>query len=104
YGSLDPTHAANPAGIQAAALKDATNLSPSPAVTSLLAADEDGNPAVQVTVTYGFQTITRFPGIPSSMNISRTVQMRVAPTVPRNAYPAARRPPRSARGLPSPAP
>jgi len=40
--------------------------------------------AVQVTVTYAFQTVTRFPGVPSSMNITRTVQMRVAPTAPRS--------------------
>jgi Flp pilus assembly protein TadG len=84
YGSLDPTHAADPAGIQTAALKDATNLSPTPDVSSVLAVDDDGNPAVQVTVTYAFQTVTRFPGIPSSMNITRTVQMRVAPTAPRS--------------------
>jgi Flp pilus assembly protein TadG len=84
YGSLDPNHAADPAGIEAAALKDATNLSPTPAVTSALTVDDDGNPAVQVTVTYAFQTVTRFPGVPNSMNITRTVQMRVAPTAPRS--------------------
>ncbi len=82
YGSQDATHAADTAGIQAAALADATNLRPAPAVSSTAATDADGNPCVQVTVTYTFQSITNFPGVPGSVNLSRTVQMRTAPTLP----------------------
>lgn len=83
YGSQDPTHAADTAGIQAAALVDAGNLRPAPTVTSATGTDADGNPCVQVTVTYTFQTITGYAGIPSSIPLSRTVQMRVAPVQPK---------------------
>ena len=33
--------------------------------------------------TYTFNTISRFPGIPSSITIRRTSQVRVAPATPR---------------------
>jgi Flp pilus assembly protein TadG len=82
YGSQDTTHATDTAGIQAAALADASNLTPSPAVSSTTATDADGNPCVQVTVTYTFRSITHFPGVPVSFTLSRTVQMRTGPTVP----------------------
>ena len=85
YGSADPTHAADTAGIQAAALADATNLSPTPTVTSATATDADGHPCVQVTVTYTFQMLTNYVGIPSAFNLSRTVQMRVAPVLPKSS-------------------
>jgi Flp pilus assembly protein TadG len=84
YGSADPTHAADAAGIQAAALADATNLSPTPTITSAPGTDADGHPCVQVTATYTFQMITSYVGIPSAFNLSRTVQMRVAPVLPKN--------------------
>ena len=67
------------ASLQDAALADATGLSPQPTVTSTPGNDAAGNPYVQVTVSWQFQTICGFPGVPSSMNLSRTVQMRVAP-------------------------
>jgi Flp pilus assembly protein TadG len=82
YGSQDSAHATDTAGIQAAALADAGNLTPAPAVTSTTATDADGNPCVQVTVKYTFQSITHFPGVPGSVALNRTVQMRTAPTVP----------------------
>jgi len=50
-------------------------------VTSQTGTDSDGNYA-QVTVTYPFTTITNYPGIPSSVTITRTVQVRVAPATP----------------------
>jgi Flp pilus assembly protein TadG len=85
YGSQDPTHAADTAGIQAAALNDASNLNPAPTVTSTTGTDADGNPCIQVTVSYTFQTLTQFPVVPSSFVVSRTVQMRVSPTVPKGS-------------------
>jgi Flp pilus assembly protein TadG len=84
YGCQDATHATDTAGIQTAALADAGNLSPAPTVSSTTATDADGNPCVQVTMTYPFQTITSYPGVPSSLTLTRTVQMRTAPTVPTN--------------------
>jgi Flp pilus assembly protein TadG len=64
---------------QEAALADATILTPSPVVTSSVGTDAGGNPYVAVTASYTFQSITSYPGIPSSVNLARTVQMRVAP-------------------------
>lgn len=65
--------------VQEAALADATNLSPPPTVTSTTGTDTDGTRNVEVTVSYSFQTITAYPGIPSTMLLARTVRMRMAP-------------------------
>lgn len=84
YGSMDATHAADTTNIKAAALVDAGDLSPAPSVSSQTGTDTDGNSFVSVTVSYKFQTITGFPLIPSTTTITRTVQMRVAPSQPKN--------------------
>jgi Flp pilus assembly protein TadG len=68
--------------IQEAALAEASNLNPQPTVTSSNGTDSSGNPYVAVTVTWQFQSIANFPGVPSTTTISRTVQMRVAPKTP----------------------
>jgi Flp pilus assembly protein TadG len=65
--------------VQDAALADAGNLSPQPTVTSSSGTDATGNPYVQVTVSWQFQTVANYPGIPSTVNLSNTVQMRQAP-------------------------
>jgi Flp pilus assembly protein TadG len=65
--------------VQAAALADASNLSPQPTVTSAAGTDTAGNAYVTVTVTWTFRTITGFPGVPNIANLTRTVQMRLAP-------------------------
>jgi Flp pilus assembly protein TadG len=83
YG-CDPTQdaAASPyTSIQQAALADASSLSPTPTVTSSYGSDSSGN-YVEVTVTYQFQTITNYPGVPNTINISRTVRMMMIPAVP----------------------
>lgn len=87
YGSRDVLYAADVAGIEKAALADATNLSPAPTVTSGIAVDEAGNPCVRVTVSWNFSTITNYPGVPGTVPLSRTVQMRIAPTVAKNSVP-----------------
>jgi Flp pilus assembly protein TadG len=63
--------------LQQAALADASSLSPQPTVTSTNGNDSAGNPYVQVMVAWPFKTVTAFPGIPNTINLSRTVQMRV---------------------------
>ena len=68
--------------VSQAALADASNLSPSPTVSSAVGVDSTGASYVEVTVTYTFQTIVNYPGIPSSSTVSRKVRMRVAPTTP----------------------
>src|SRR5262249_61761112 len=50
-------------------------------VTSQTGTDSSGNYA-QVTVIYPFTTITNYPGIPSSVTITRTCTVRVAPAAP----------------------
>ena len=79
--AMDPKAPANNlySSIQNAALADATDLSPQPTVTSTSGTDSAGNAYVAVTVTWTFQTIAKYPGVPSSATVSSTVQMRKAP-------------------------
>jgi Flp pilus assembly protein TadG len=70
------------ASVEEAALADASDLSPAPKVTSASGKDESGDPYVEVTVTYEFQTVVQYPGIPSSVTLARRVRMRVTPAVP----------------------
>jgi Flp pilus assembly protein TadG len=65
--------------VQEAALADASTLSPSPTVTSTSGTDSAGNAYVSVTVTWPFQSITNFPGVPNNLSLARTVRMRSAP-------------------------
>lgn len=71
--------------VQAATKADGSDLSPPLADSDITVAkqnDADGNASVRVTVTYKFQALTGFPGIPRTVDISRTVQMRVSPSQP----------------------
>ena len=68
-----------------ATLADGGSLSPaltSSNVTVTNGTDADGNTTTTVAVNYTFQTITNFPGVPSSVTIQRSCQMRVAPATP----------------------
>jgi Flp pilus assembly protein TadG len=71
--------------------RDATNLSPPPTYTVFYGDSQAGpftsttKPAsgyVQVTVTWTFQSITNFPGIPSNVALSRQSIMRISPAMP----------------------
>jgi Flp pilus assembly protein TadG len=64
--------------VSEAALADAEDLDPQPTVTSTSGTDTAGNPYVRVTVSWDFHTISQFPGIPSTVQLSRTCQMRVS--------------------------
>ncbi len=83
YGS-DPTTATESpyTDLTAAALADASNLDPQPTVTSTTGTDSSGNAYIQVTVVYPFTTISNYPGLPNPINLTRTVQMRIAPATP----------------------
>lgn len=83
YGS-DPTAAQNSpySDLSAAALADASNLTPQPTVSSTNGTDSSSNPYVEVTVVYPFTTISNYPGLSNPINITRTVRMRVAPATP----------------------
>ncbi len=82
YASSSATRAADTAGIKAAALGDTTDLlgqSPTnPEVTVVTANDSQGNLYADVTMTYTFSTLFPWPGLPTSINVERTVRSRVA--------------------------
>ncbi len=66
-----------------AALADANGLNPRPTVSApSYGTNADGSRYVEVTVMYPFQTITRYPGVPSRVDLARTVRMRVARPLP----------------------
>jgi hypothetical protein len=83
--AIDPySRVLSPYGsISAAALADASNLSPPPTVTSSSGTDASGYNYVDCTVSWQFQTITNFPGVPYQTNLTRTVRVYQAPSVPR---------------------
>lgn len=68
--------------VEQAALADAQNLAPMPAVASTTGVDGNGQSYVEVTVTYTFRTITRYPGVPTTTMLSRSVRMRAEPVLP----------------------
>jgi Flp pilus assembly protein TadG len=76
-----------------AVLRDAGDLTPAPTYTvaygpspngpfTQAAPPANGGGYVQVTVNWTFQSITNYPGIPSSVALSRTSVMQVAPAMP----------------------
>lgn len=70
------------ATVDAATRADATNLDPSKlTVASNTGIGTDGNPFVEVTVTYQFPLITTYLGF-SAQTLSRTVRMRTAQATP----------------------
>ena len=83
YAASGPTQAADTAAIKAAALGDTSDLlnqSPTnPEVTVVTASDSQGSLYADVTMTYTFTTLFPWPGLPTSIDIERTVRSRVAP-------------------------
>src|SRR5262245_3956152 len=75
-----------------AILRDASNLSPAPTYTIRYGLSPDGpftltaEPSsggyVQVTVSWQFQSITKFPGVPATVDLSRSAVMKIAPDMP----------------------
>jgi len=80
----DPTNAAfsRYTSLSDAATADAPNLSPAPNVTSASGTDASGQAYVTVTATWTFNTLTTYPGIPSSTTLSRSVRVNVTPAAP----------------------
>jgi Flp pilus assembly protein TadG len=71
------------ATMEEAAKADATaDLRSQLTVTSATGTDTIGA-YTTVTVTYPFKTFTNYPGLPQNVTISRTVQVRIAPVLPR---------------------
>ncbi|MCH8025995.1 MAG: pilus assembly protein [Chloroflexi bacterium] len=83
YAAIGPTEAADTAGIKAAALTDTSDLldqsATNPDVAVVTANDSQGSLYADVTMTYTFTTLFPWPGLPTSINVERTVRSRVAP-------------------------
>ena len=83
YASDPTTSAESPfANTAAAAVADATNLSPAPTVSTASGTDAAGRPYVEVTAAYTFRTITGLPGVPNAVNLTRKVRMNVSASSP----------------------
>jgi hypothetical protein len=75
-----------------AILRDAGNLTPAPTYTVRYGSSASGpftmteEPSsggyVQVTVHWTFHSITKFPGVPATVNLSRSSVMQIAPSMP----------------------
>jgi Flp pilus assembly protein TadG len=78
YASYSTVNAQDTTGITNAALADSTNLK-SATVKVTQGTDANGNATVNVTVNQTFKTISNYPVLPSSVNLNRTVSMRVLP-------------------------
>jgi Flp pilus assembly protein TadG len=68
--------------VESAALADASNLSPQPTISSTTGVDASGRAYAEVTAQSSFTTITKFPLIPSQLQLTRTVRMFVAANTP----------------------
>jgi Flp pilus assembly protein TadG len=79
YGMMSTIQANDTTGIRAAALADAPSIwGTAPTVNvAALSTDAQGYSKVTVTVNYTFDTIIPIPPIPNSVDLTRTVSMRV---------------------------
>lgn len=82
--AADPIYSAESrfGSAQEAALADATNISPTPQVSTRYLTSNSGGNIAEVTLTYTFETVTQFPGVPSQITLQRSVQVAVAPSIP----------------------
>ncbi len=82
FASDSSTAAQDTDGIRTAVLGDTSDLldtsSENPAVVVATGTDSQGRLYADVTVSYTFSTIFPWPGLPTSMNVERTVRSRVA--------------------------
>jgi Flp pilus assembly protein TadG len=72
--------------ITTAALADAPNITPTPTVTSATGTDSNGYNYVDCTVTYSFSTVSNFPLIPQTTQITRTVRVFQPPRTPNAGF------------------
>ncbi len=78
FGSRSTSNANDASAVRDAALADSPSIfGETPTVSSSTATDADGYEQITVTVDYTFSVLSGFPGIPGSIDMSKTVQMRV---------------------------
>jgi Flp pilus assembly protein TadG len=79
HGSRSSAEANNASAVRAAALADSPEIfGTTPSVSSSTQKDSAGFEQITVTVDYTFETLISFPGIPDSVDLSRSVQMRIS--------------------------
>ena len=78
HGSRSSSNADNASAVRDAALADSPDIFGAiPSVSSSTQIDSDGFEQITVTVDFTFETLISFPGIPDSIDLSRSVQMRI---------------------------
>jgi hypothetical protein len=78
FGSVSEENAEDAAAVRSAALAgNPTIWGSAPSVSSLVATDEFGYDYVEVTVDYEFSPLFPMPPIPETIDMSRTVRMRI---------------------------
>src|SRR5262245_51387255 len=82
-GAADTAHALDQATIKNIVLADFPNLDPQKVGVDITTDNAAAPTYVQVTVTYPFETVTNYPGVPTPITLTRTVRVRVTPAVPR---------------------
>jgi Flp pilus assembly protein TadG len=82
YGSQDAAHAQDADNISRVAKLDGGNLDASSLTVSSTTDSTTAPTWVEVTVTYPFNTFTKYPGVPSTTSLSRTVRTEVVPAAP----------------------
>jgi Flp pilus assembly protein TadG len=82
FASQNPTLASPNylSGTTSAATVDASGMKTTPTVSLASGSLGPGNNYVDVTVSNPFSTLTPYPGISSSITLTRTIRMRVQPT------------------------
>lgn len=65
--------------VKQAAVAEGTTLSPALTSSQVSYTPADSQNEITVTVTYNYTSFTGFPGIPTTMTLTRTVKMRVSP-------------------------
>jgi Flp pilus assembly protein TadG len=70
------------ANAEDAALADAVNISPAPTISQSSGTDATGRSYTEVTAAYQFDTLTAFPGVPSQLNLERSIRMYEAAIKP----------------------
>ena len=77
YAAVSTANAGNLPGITTAAQQETSTLAHSPTVTAGTGTDSRGKSYTRVTVSYTFNTMIAWPGLPHSVPMRRTVQMRI---------------------------
>jgi Flp pilus assembly protein TadG len=83
WAAQDPVRAKDKPGIEAVALRDLADITPTPRITSQTYFGADGFEYVRVTIEYTFDTIMDFPGVPVRSDLVRSTDMRICPAYPK---------------------